>query len=111
MGAVQVLNRERDLCDIPGLSQVDSVDWIKVAAIVSMITSGCLLLTGQRRAAMVAAASGTALLLADQRDLVQKVWRELPGYVDQAQKVVTQVQGVVEEITAKSESLRRALGR
>ncbi len=110
MGTMQVLKREHELSDIPGL-QDGSIDWVKLAAIGSMITSGCLLLTGQRRAAMIAAASGTALLLADQRELVQKVWKELPGYVEQAEKVVKQVQDVVEEVTAKSESLRRAFGR
>jgi prophage DNA circulation protein len=70
-----------------------------------------LLLCGERRAGMVAAASGTALALLDQQETLHTWWNALPGYIDQVQGVLSQVQDAVNEVTVKREALRRALAR
>lgn len=96
---------------ITGMSETDSFDWVKVAACGSLITGGLLLLSGQKRAGMVMAASGTALALLDNEDTLRRWWDAMPGYVDRAQYMLEQVQDVVDDISKKGESLRRVLSR
>ncbi len=93
----------------PTRLQDDSTDWIKIAAGASLIAGGLLLLTGQRRAGMAAAATGTTLAMLDQQDLLRTWWGQLPGYVDQVQNMIGQVQSTVDDFTSKRESLRQVL--
>ncbi|HEY2470394.1 MAG TPA: hypothetical protein VGI45_21545 [Terracidiphilus sp.] len=100
--------RTARITEMPGTA---SVDWVKIAACGSLITGGLLLLSGQKRAALVMAASGTALAMLDQEETVRSWWNALPGYVDRAQYMVEQVREVVDDITEKGEAMRRALTR
>ncbi len=52
---------------VTGMQETE-FDWIKVAACGSLITGGLLLLSGQKRAGLVMAASGTALALLDHEE-------------------------------------------
>ena len=94
-----------------GMQETESFDWIKVAACGSLITGGLLLLSGQKRAGLVMAASGTALALLDHETTLRNWWEAMPGYVDRAQSMLGQVQYAVEGIAEKGESLRRVLRR
>lgn len=85
------------------------MDWVKIAAGSTLIAGGLLLLAGQRRAALAAAATGTTLAMLDQQEMLRAWWRQLPSYVDQVQDMIGQVQGTVDDFTAKRESLRQAL--
>ena len=96
---------------ITEMEQNDSFDWVKVAACGSLITGGLLLLSGQKRAGLVMAASGTALALLDHEDTLRRWWEAMPEYVDRAQYMLEQVQDVVDDIAEKGESLRRVLTR
>jgi hypothetical protein len=87
------------------------MNWIGFAAGGTLVTAGLLLLAGERRAGMVAAASGTALALLDQKETLHSWWNTLPVYIDQVQRVLTQVQTTVEDVSAKREALRRVLAR
>jgi hypothetical protein len=107
MGLVAVPNPQNN--PAATAQQADAVDWIKIAAGGSLIVGGFLLLTGQRRAGMVAAASGTALALMDQQDALRSWWKILPGYVDQVQRMISQVQDKVGDIAARRESLEQVL--
>jgi anion-transporting ArsA/GET3 family ATPase len=60
---------------------------------------------------MVAAASGAALALLDQKDVLSAWWEMLPGKIEQAQRVLNQVQDTVDTIAAQSEKLHRVLAR
>ena len=108
MGSVPILqpiNRSGE-----SASQGDEVHWVTVAASSSLIASGLLLLAGQRRAALVAAASGTALALLEQQDTLRTLWKQVPGYVEQAQEMIGKVQDAVGDLASRRESLRSALG-
>ncbi len=87
------------------------MSWVGFAAGGTLAAAALLLLSGQRRAGMVAAASGTALALLDQQETLCSWWNLLPGYIDQTQKVLSQVQDAVNEVAVKREALRRALAR
>jgi hypothetical protein len=109
------LNRERREAPRysvePDRPQADSIDWVKLAACGSLIAGGLMLLSGQRKAGLVVAASGTALALLNHEDALRQLWDALPGYVDRAQWMIGQAQEVVDDITSKGESLRRVLSR
>lgn len=89
----------------------ESSDWVRVAACGSLIAGGLLLVTGQKRAGLVLAASGTALALLDHEDTLRDWWEALPHYVDRAQHLFEQMRDVVENVSEKGEALRRVLAK
>jgi len=89
----------------------DSIDWVRIAACSTLIAGGLLYIAGQRRAGMAAAATGTALAMLDQQELLQTWWEQLPGYVDQVQQLLDDVQNLVEDFAGRREKLREAIGK
>jgi hypothetical protein len=87
------------------------MNWVGFAAGGSLVGAGLLLLAGERRAGMVAAATGTALAMLDQKETLHSWWIALPDYIDQVQEVLGKVQDTVNEVAAKREALRRVLAR
>ena len=95
----------------PCAGECETMNWIGFAAGGTLVAAGLLLLAGERRAGIVAAASGTALALLDQQETLRSWWNALPGYIDQVQGVLSQVQNTVNEVAERRESLRRVLAR
>jgi hypothetical protein len=95
----------------PGAAESETLNWVGFAAGGTLVAAGLLLLTGQRRAGMVAAASGTALALLDQQETLLSWWNTLPTYIDEVQGLLTHVQETVEELAVQRERLRRILAR
>jgi hypothetical protein len=87
------------------------MNWIGFAAGGSLVAAGLLLLVGERRAGMVAAASGTALAMLNEKETLLSWWNAMPGYIDQVQRVLSQVQATVDDVDAKREALHRVLAR
>ena len=94
----------------------ESISNVGIAGGVALLLGGLLLLSGKRKAGTVVAASGVALTMIDQQELVKTWWNQLPGFIDhaeealnQAQQTIDQVQGVVDEIAAKREKVRSML--
>ncbi len=85
--------------------------WGGFAAGGALVPAGWRRRAGERRAGMVAAASGTARALLDQQQTLHSWWNALPGYIDQVQEVLGKVQDTVNEVAVKREALRRALVR
>ena len=96
----------------PGPSQNgDSINWIRFASAATLIAGGALLLGGKRRSGLFVAATGTALALIDQQDLLSHWWAMLPNYIDDIQQLLNQAEGAVEEFAAQREKLGQVLGR
>jgi hypothetical protein len=95
----------------PGAENSESINWIGFAAGGSLVAAGLLLLVGERRAGMVAAASGTALAMLNEKETLLSWWNAMPGYIDQVQRVLSQVQTTVDDVDAKREALHRVLAR
>jgi len=95
----------------PGAEKSEHINWIGFAAGGTLVAAGLLLLVGERRAGMVAAASGTALALIDEKDTLRTWWNALPGYIDQVQGVLNKVQATVEDVDTKREALHQILAR
>lgn len=95
----------------PGAQDSESINWVGFAAGGTLVAGGLLMLIGERRAGVVAAASGTALALLDQPETLHSWWNALPGYIDQVQRVLGRVEDTVNEVAAKREDLRKILAR
>jgi hypothetical protein len=92
-------------------NSADSRRWVRMAAAGTLVASGVLLLAGKRRAGLVTALSGAALVMIDQREVVSKWWNVLPGYIGAMQSVLGRAQAVVENISGQGEKLRRVLSK
>jgi hypothetical protein len=104
-------DRENPTARITQMPRNANVNWVEVAACGSLITGGLLLLSGQKRAGLVMAASGTALAMLEHEDTLRRWWEALPGYVERAQYMFEHVQDVADKLAEKGESLRRVLSR
>ena len=91
----------------PRAKGIEIEDWTRVAAAGAIVTGGLLLLVGWRRTGMVTAAAGTALTMLDQQETIRSWWSVVPGYIDDVQRMLDQVESTVEDIEAKRESLRQ----
>jgi hypothetical protein len=75
------------------------------------VAGGLLLLNGRRRAGLAVAASGTALAMLDQQEVLRALWNEIPGYIDDLQGMLSKVQSTVDELSAQRERLHRILSK
>jgi hypothetical protein len=92
-------------------SETKPTNWAGLTAGGVLVAGGLLLLTGRRRAGLAAAATGATLALLDQREALSGWWNLLPGYIDEVQILLNQVQSSVEDIATKREKLRKILGK
>ena len=111
MVVVPLSKPENDVEMTPGAEKSEPMNWIGFAAGGTLVAAGLLLLVGERRAGMVAAASGTALALLDQQETLISWWNVLPEYIDQLQRMLDQVQNTINDVEVKREALRRVLAR
>jgi hypothetical protein len=111
MVVVPLSQPENEFKPEPCVCEAESQDWVRVAASGSLLAGGILLLTGHRRAGLVACASGTALALLDQQEALCSWWNALPGYIEDLQVILTQMQGAVTEISAQRDKIHRVLSR
>lgn len=110
MGIVQIRKRKNDSSvETTATTQTDSPDWVKFAAGGALIAGGLLLLTDKRRAGVVLGAAGAGLAVVDQQDAVRNLWSQIPGYIERFQGLLNQVQTKVDALSAKRDSLHRAL--
>jgi hypothetical protein len=111
MVVVPLSKPENDSEMTPVAEKSESMNWIGFAAGGTLVAAGLLLLVGERRAGMVAAASGTALAMIDEKETLRTWWNAMPGYIDQVQGVLNKVQTTVEDVNAKREALHQILSR
>lgn len=87
------------------------MNWVSIAAAGSLAASAALIFSGKRRAGLVTAASGTALAMLDQQELVRVWWNALPGYLAEAQGWLTRAQTALDDVSAQRERLRKILSK
>ncbi len=86
-------------------------DWVRLAVGGTLLTGAILLLTGKRRAGLVATAAATALTLLDEQETVREWWNALPRYLDDAQRLLNQAQHTVDDLVEKRDKLRAMFNR
>jgi hypothetical protein len=94
-----------------GTLDSESSRWIRAAAAGSLLAGGLLLLSGKKRPGLVAAATGTALTLLDQKETVRAWWASLPGLIDEAGVLLDQVDVAVKDLALQREKLRALVRR
>jgi hypothetical protein len=111
MVVVPLSKPENESAFTPEIDESEEMNWIGFAAGGTLVAGGLLFLIGERRAGLVAAASGTALAMLDQPETLRTWWEALPGYIDRVQHLLGSVQETVNEVAAKREDLRRILAQ
>jgi hypothetical protein len=111
MVVVPLPQPENEITPMPRARKARPINWVRMAAGGSLVASGLLLLNGRPRAGLAAAMSGTALTMLDQQELLNAWWNAIPGYIDELQGMLSQVQNTVEALSAQREQLHRILSR
>lgn len=88
-----------------------SPDWTSLLAAGTLLAGGALMVTGHRRAGLAVAATGTALALLEEQEIVVEWWKNLPGYLGEAQHFLDKVEGYLEEATIQGQRLQGILRR
>jgi hypothetical protein len=81
-------------------------DWMRIGVSCTLMTGSLLLLTGKRKAGLIATFAGTALAILEHQDLVSEWWNTLPRYLNDAQRMLDQAAITVEDLTAKGEQIK-----
>ena len=81
----------------------------RAVAAGSLIASAVLLVTGRRKSALAVAAGGAAVALLEKPEVVQEIWKGIPGYLHSAKDMLVRVEEFVEDVAAKGEKLRETL--
>ena len=87
------------------------MSWVRMAAAGTLAASGVLLIAGRRRAGLVTAMTGAALVMLDQREVVSEWWTAIPAYLEEMQGMVGRAQAAVDDLSEQGEKLLRVLGK
>ena len=88
-----------------------NTDWMRIGVGASLLTGALLLLTGKRKAGLLATAAGTALAMLDNSDLVSEWWEALPQHLDKAQQILDHTQQTIDDLSAKRDKILEMLGK
>ncbi len=105
MGVLPLSKLPRNFDAVPIAPKPKPINWLRYGAAATLVASGALLLTGSRRAALVAAATGTTLAMIDQQDTLKKWWSVLPTYIGDVQRLLETVEGTVDEFAAQRQKI------
>jgi ABC-type multidrug transport system fused ATPase/permease subunit len=84
---------------------------MRIGAGITLLVGSLLLLRGKRRAGMVVTATGAALAVLEEQELVAQWWNALPGYLDGAERLLDTVSQTVDDLTAKRDKIMAIFGR
>lgn len=88
-----------------------SPDWTHYVAAGTLVAGGVLMVTGHKRAGMAVAAAGTALALIEEQEAIKSWWKNLPGYLDDAQEFLDKIEGYLQEAAVQGQRLQGILRR
>jgi len=111
MVVVPLTKPSSEVSEAPRTMNTNGTDWVRYAAAGALVASGALLLTGQRRAGLIAGVSGAALAMLDQSDAVYGWWKRLPTFFEELQGTLDRAQCAVQDLSAQGQKLRQALGK
>ena len=86
-------------------------DWMHLLAAGTVVAGGALLIAGHKKAGLAAAAAGTALVLLEEPEVLNKWWNSLPGYLAEAQSFLDKVEGYLNEASEQGHRIQSILRR
>lgn len=92
-------------------SNAKNPDWMRLGVGASLLTGSILLLTGKRKAGLLATAAGTALAMLDNREIVAEWWEALPRHLEKAQHMLEQTQHTIDDLTDKRDKIMALFGK
>lgn len=95
----------------PARQPSSSPDWTHYVAAGTLVAGGVLMITGHKRAGMAVAAAGTALALVEEQEAIKSWWKNLPGYLDDAQQFLDKIEGYLQEAAVQGQRLQGILRR
>jgi hypothetical protein len=90
-------------------NSVPEIPWTRAVAAGSLIAGAYLLLTGRRKSALAVAAGGAAVALLENPEVLQELWKGIPGYLHSAKEMLVRVEEFAEDVAARGDKLRRTL--
>ena len=66
-------------------------------------------MTGHRRAGVAVAAAGTALALLEEQEAVKEWWKNLPGYLNDAQHFLDRIEDYLKEASVQGQRIQNIL--
>ncbi len=94
-----------------GKPELAGQDWASWVAAATLVAGGALMVAGHKRAGLAVAATGTALALLEQQDAVETWWKNLPGYLQEAQVFLDKVEGYMGEAALQGKKIQGLLRR
>jgi hypothetical protein len=88
---------------------LNEVHWTRAVAATSLVASAYLLVTGRRKSALAVAAGGAAIALLEKPEVLQDLWKGMPGHLRSAKDMLVRVEEFVEDVAAKGDKLRKTL--
>ena len=86
-------------------------DWMGMAVGGTFLTGALLLLSGKKKAGLLVTTGAMVLTALDQQETIKEWWNTLPKYLDDAQRLLDQVQHTVEDLAMKRDKLRAMFDR
>ncbi|HWG20153.1 MAG TPA: hypothetical protein VG225_06450 [Terracidiphilus sp.] len=88
-----------------------NADWMRIGVGSTLLTGSFLLLSGKRKAGLLVTAAGTALAMLDNKEIVSEWWNALPGYLNNAQRMLDQAQETIDDLAAKRDKVMALFGK
>jgi hypothetical protein len=85
--------------------------WKRVLAAGSLAAGAALLLSGRRKAALAATGLGAAALLAEEPEMVRRLWRNAPQYLEDGRAALDRLEAVMDGVAEQSSRARSLLRR
>jgi hypothetical protein len=89
--------------------RAESPDWTHYIAAGTLLAGGALIATGRRRAGIAVATAGTALALLEEQEAVKAWWKNLPGYLNDAQHFLDKIEEYLKEASVQGQRIQSIL--
>ena len=87
------------------------MSWKRALAAGSLAAGAALLLSGRRKAALAATGLGAAALLAEEPEMMRRLWRNAPQYLEDGRAVLDRLESVMDGVAEQSGRARKLLQR
>ncbi|ACO33870.1 hypothetical protein ACP_1618 [Acidobacterium capsulatum ATCC 51196] len=89
----------------------EDVSLTRTAAAGSLVAGACLLMTGRRKGALLAAVAAGVLMAIDNPEAAAELWDRVPGYLRRAEDFVGRLEDTVAEVQVQGEKLKQTFAK
>jgi len=93
------------------MNGMQELRWKRAVATGSLLTAAALLLSGRRKAALVATGVGAMALLAEDPDSVRRIWNHAPRYLQDGHAILDRLEEVRSSLETQKQQARHILSR